>query len=199
MGTVERRRTGAPVVAAVVPAAAALLALTGACAAPAPAVPPAPATVVATPALGPGAAPAAPTGRPLLTVSGRITSPNTGGVLRLDRAGLDALGQLEMAVDDPWAKRRLPLRGVWLRDLVDRARPAPGATSLHLTALDDYQVDLALADVRAQPILLATRTGDGADLSLEDGGPTRVVFADGLGDRFSPDLWIWNIASIEVR
>jgi len=60
-------------------------------------------------------------------------------------------------------------------------------------------VDLTLTDVRDQSIFLATRTGDGAALPVEDGGPTRVVFADDLAQRFSPDLWIWNIETIEVR
>jgi hypothetical protein len=192
--TVQRQGIDTAVVAAVV---AAVLALTAACGSAPPAASPPAVTVVRPPDTPAGSAPAAPTGEPVLTVSGRIAA--AGGALRLDRAGLDAMGVLQMTVDDPWAKRRLPLRGVWLRDLVERARPDAAATTLHVTALDDYQVDLALADVRAQGILLATRTGDGADLPLEDGGPTRVVFADGLAERFSPDLWIWNIRTIEVR
>ena len=53
--------------------------------------------------------------------------------------------------------------------------------------------------MRDQSIFLATRTGDGAALPIEEGGPTRIVFADGLADRFSPDMWIWNIETIEVR
>jgi hypothetical protein len=119
--------------------------------------------------------------------------------LRLDRTELDRLGLLAMTVNDPWARQRVSLQGFWLRDLIALARPADGATSLHLRALDDYQVDLQLSDVRSQEILLATRTGTGADLPVEEGGPTRVVFADELAARFSPDLWIWNIESIDVR
>ena len=53
--------------------------------------------------------------------------------------------------------------------------------------------------MRDQSVFLATRTGDGTVLPIEDGGPTRIVFADGLTDRFSPDMWIWNIETIEVR
>jgi len=104
-----------------------------------------------------------------------------------------------MSVDDPWAKQRVTLQGFWLRDLVSLARPDAAATSLHLSALDDYQVDLSLADVRSQSIFLATRTADGTALPVEEGGPTRVVFSDDLAARFSPDLWIWNIETIEVR
>ena len=66
-----------------------------------------------------------------------------------------------MNVDDPWAKQRMALQGIRLRDLVELARPAAGATTLHVTALDDYQVDLNLADVRADDIFLATRNGQG--------------------------------------
>jgi DMSO/TMAO reductase YedYZ molybdopterin-dependent catalytic subunit len=91
------------------------------------------------------------------------------------------------------------LQGVRLRDLVDLVRPDAGATSLHIRALDDYQVDLQLTDVRTQEIFLATRDGSGADLPIEAGGPTRVVFSDDLAQRFSPDLWIWNIDTIDVR
>jgi hypothetical protein len=174
--------------------------VTAGCGAAEPAAPaPPPVSVVSTPELDPSAVPAAPNGRPVLTVTGRIAATNDGGALRLDRAELDRLGLLAMTVDDPWAKQRVELQGVWLRDLVALARPETRATTLHLRALDDYQVDLDLADVRTESILLATRTGDGADLPVESGGPTRVVFADDLAQRFSPDLWIWNIETIEVR
>jgi DMSO/TMAO reductase YedYZ molybdopterin-dependent catalytic subunit len=93
----------------------------------------------------------------------------------------------------------MALQGIRLRDLVALAAPDAGATTLHITALDDYQIDLNLADVRADDIFLATRNGQGLALPVEDGGPTRVVFADALSPRFSPDMWIWNIETIEVR
>ena len=168
-----------------------------------PAAPAAPATpapsVVRAPDADAGSAPAALHGRPLLTITGKIGATNDDGVLRGDQAELDRFGLLAMSVDDPWAKQRVTLQGFWLRDLVSLARPDAAATSLHLSALDDYQVDLSLADVRSQSIFLATRTADGTALPVEEGGPTRVVFSDDLAARFSPDLWIWNIETIEVR
>jgi hypothetical protein len=176
-------------------ATAATLALTTACGGTAPTPT---ATVVRAPEPLPDAPPD-PRGRPLLRVTGRIGTTNGGGALSVDAAALDRLGLVTADVNDPWAKQRLGLQGVWLRDLVALARPDPGATTLHLHALDDYQVDLGLADVRSAGILLATRDGRGAALSIEDGGPTRVVFTDDVAARFSPDLWIWNIDTIEVR
>ncbi|MDT7581089.1 MAG: hypothetical protein QOK35_2353, partial [Pseudonocardiales bacterium] len=155
--------------------------------------------VLRAPDLTPGTVPAVPQGKPLVTLTGRITTTNDGGTLRLDQAALDRFGLLAMDVNDPWAKRRVALQGFRLRDLVELAKPNAGATTLHLIALDDYQIDLNLADVRTDAIYLATRNGQGAALPFEDGGPTRVVFADDLAPRFSPDMWIWNIATIEVR
>ena len=116
--------------------------------------------------------PAAPRDKPLLTLTGKIETTNADGALRIDQAALDRLGLLAVNVDDPWAKHRMALQGIRLRDLVELARPADGATILHLTALDDYQVDLNLADVRADDIFLATRNGEGLALPVEDGGPT---------------------------
>ena len=136
---------------------------------------PPPVSVVKAPDPGSSAVPAAPQGKALLTITGRIGATNDDGALRLDRAELDRLGLLAMSVNDPWAKQRVDLQGVWLRDLVDLARPDTGATTLHVSALDDYQVDLDLADVRGQSILLATRTGDGADLPVESGDLVRVL------------------------
>ena len=183
--------------AAVVLGAVAVLALGCGTAEPAPAPPPA--SVVKAPDPDRSAVPAVPQGKPMLTITGRIGVTNGDRALRFDQTELDRFGLLEMSVNDPWAKQRIALQGMWLRDLVDVARPDAGATSLHLVALDDYQVDLTLADVRNQSIFLATRTGDGTALPIEDGGPTRIVFADSLADRFSPDMWIWNIETIEVR
>lgn len=156
-------------------------------------------SVVRPPDLRPGTVPDPPRGKPLVTVTGRIATTNVDGALRLDEAGLARMGLLEMSVDDPWVKRRLALRGVWLRDLVELAGPDAGATTLHIRALDDYQVDLDLTDVRTDAILLATRNAEGVALPVEDGGPSRVVFADGLAERYSPELWIWSVDTIEVR
>lgn len=165
-----------------------------------PAVPAASApSVVRAPDADASVIPDTPVAEPLLTITGKVAATNGAGGLGLDREQLDRLGLLAISVNDPWAKQRIGLQGVWLRDLVALARPDAAATSLHLTALDDYQIDLSLADVRRQPIFLATRTGDGAVLPVEEGGPTRVVFADDLALTYSPDLWIWNIEKIEVR
>ena len=80
-----------------------------------------------------------------------------------------------------------------------RDSPDPAAQTVHVTALDDYQVDLSIADVRAGGVLLATRDGEGRAIPLEDGGPTRIVFAANVPAGASADQWIWSLSTIDVR
>jgi hypothetical protein len=70
-----------------------------------------------------------------------------------------------------------------------------------IVALDDYRVDLNLADFQRWPILLATRN-DNEYMTIENSGPTRIIFPYDTYPELDPvkynDLWIWNIASINV-
>jgi hypothetical protein len=183
----------------------ALLALTAACAAKptqtakAPAQPIAPPTVLETPVLHPGERVPAPDSPPVLTLTGKIAETNGDKSLRFDPVTLDRLGLVGVTVYEPWVKRDLEFQGVWLADLLKVAQPEPSAQSIHLTALDDYQIDLTLADVMAGGILLATRTGDGSSIPIEDGGPTRIVFVEGIPSGASADQWIWSLSMIDVR
>ncbi len=149
------------------------------------------------PAAGPGVP--APEGDPVLTFTGRIGSANAARALQLDVAGLDRLGVLEVGVYEPWVKQNLEFQGVWLADVLTAARVEPDARSLHLTALDDYQIDLTVAEVRAGGVFLATRRGDGTTIPVEEGGPTRIVFTGAGAAAVSPDQWIWSLKTIDVR
>jgi hypothetical protein len=141
----------------------------------------------------------APTGPPVLAVTGRIGVTNGENALRFDQATLDELGRTRITVYEPWVKQTLNFQGVWLSDLLARARPDAAARTVHITALDDYQVDLSLADVMSGGVMLVTRDGQGALIRVEDGGPTRIVFAGGVPSGASADQWIWSLSTIDLR
>ena len=147
----------------------------------------------------PGGPMRTPAGPAVLTVTGKIAQSNNGSALRLDTAMLDELGLVQVDVYDPWVKKEIRLRGTWLQDLIEVAEPTSGAQTVHFKALDDYQIDLSLADVRAGGILLATRAGDGSPIPIQDGGPARIVFVGDVPAGASADQWIWNITMIDVR
>ena len=157
------------------------------------------ATIVSVATLKAGQDVPVPTGKPVFTMTGKISVTNRGGTLVFDQGTVEKLGLVQAKLYEPWTKQDLEFRGVWLRDLVALAGPSAEATKLHITALDDYAVDLSLADVRAGGIMLATRAGDGSAIPLDQGGPTRVVFLDGVAAGANADQWVWSIKQIDVQ
>lgn len=157
------------------------------------------ATIVSVATLKAGQDVPAPAGKPVFTVTGKISVTNRGGTLVFDQHTVEQLGLVQAKLYEPWTKQDLEFRGVWLRDLVALAGPSAAATELHITALDDYAVDLNLADVRAGGIMLATRAGDGSAIPLDQGGPTRIVFLDGVAAGANADQWVWSIKQIDVQ
>lgn len=156
------------------------------------------ASVIAPPSAGATTVPD-PTGAAVLTVTGLVGATNAGAALRFDAAGLDRLGLLKVEVFEPWVKKDLSYQGTWLTDLLGVARPGPTASSVHITALDDYQVDLTMADIAAGGIFLATKRGDGTPIPVEEGGPTRIIFVGGVASGASRDRWIWSLTTIDIR
>jgi hypothetical protein len=168
-------------------------------AAPAPRATATTATIVSIATLKPGQDVPAPAGKPVFTVTGKISATNRGGTLVFDQRTVEQLGLVQVTLYEPWTKQNLEFRGVWLRDLVALAGASTAATRLHITALDDYAVDLTLADIRAGGIMLATRAGDGSAIPIDQGGPTRIVFLDGVAAGANADQWVWSIKQIDVR
>jgi hypothetical protein len=154
---------------------------------------------VSQPTLAAGAAIAAPT-TPILTITGRIATTNAAAGLALDIPSIEQLGLIRYTVHDPWLEEDLEFTGVLVTDLLRSAGAAPDATSLHITALDDYEVDISIADATRWPIMLATQTGQ-APMAIAQKGPTRIVFpADpGIDLLKYKDLWVWQLKTIEVR
>ena len=155
--------------------------------------------VLRTATLKPGQPIPAPEGKPVLTLTGKVTAANKDAAVLLDLDTLDRLGQVRVRLYEPWAKQTLEFRGVPLTDVLDVAGVPADAATLHLTALDDYQVELKVTDVRAGGIFLATKASDGAALPIDRGGPTRIVFSDGVAAGANADQWIWSLKTIEVR
>jgi hypothetical protein len=122
-----------------------------------------------------------------------------GRQLVLDHSTVEKFGVEQVRLYEPWTKENLDFRGVWLDDLLAVAGAKPDATKVHIVALDDYAVDLNVADIRTGGIMLATRAGDGSMLPIDKGGPIRVVFADGVPAGQNPDQWIWSLKSIDVQ
>jgi hypothetical protein len=140
-----------------------------------------------------------PRGDTVLTITGKVSADNKGNTVAFDLATLNALELVRVELYEPWAKKRLTFGGPELSDLLDLAGVDPDATSIHMTALDDYQVDLTMDEIRAGGILVATASGSGGKLPIDKGGPARIVFEDGVEAGAAAEQWIWSLKTIDVR
>jgi hypothetical protein len=155
--------------------------------------------IISAATLKPGQSIPASAGRPVLTMTGKISATNQAGAIAFDQSTVERLGVEQVRLYEPWVKADLEFRGVWLQDLLAVAGVSADATRVHIVALDDYAVDLTLADVRAGGIMLAVRDGGGALLPIDQGGPTRIVFMAGVKAGANADQWVWSIKTIDVQ
>ncbi len=159
----------------------------------------APATTATTATTAPAAPVPAPSGEVILTLTGKVGLPNAGRTVRLDMAGIEAFGAETVELYEPFQKTRMSFRAVPLARVLDAAGVPGGAATLHAVALNDYRVDIPVDVARGDGVLLATADGDGSAIPGEDGGPIRIVFADGAPGADNDDYWIWSLARLDVR
>lgn len=133
------------------------------------------------PAIAPGGLIPEPQEQVVLTISGRLgPAAGSDGILELDMPTLEALGLVEMRVDDQIAEgRTVVFQGVLLLRLLEAAQVDAGAQVLTMTALNDYAVEIPVSDAASYPVLIATRA-DGERMSVEHYGPLRIIYPFGL-------------------
>lgn len=137
----------------------------------------------------------------ILTVSGEIGTANDGDAIIMDRPTIEGVGLVEYSVQDPFADRQILYRGVLMRDLFALWQVADNAQTVHLTALNDYQIDIPIEDFHNYPILFAMQA-DGVYMERDYQGPAMLVYPV---DDYEFDTiaikrrWIWQIKSIEFE
>lgn len=158
-------------------------------------------TVVAEATLHAGVAIPEPQQELLLTVTGKIKKANHDKAILMDRTTIEAVGLVEYTVTDPFEQRPIRYRGVLMRDLLDLWQVADDATTMQLTALNDYKIDIPLAEFRKYPILFALQA-DGVYMQPDYRGPAMLVYPV---DQYQFELlavqrkWIWQIKAIDIQ
>jgi hypothetical protein len=158
-------------------------------------------TRVSDAALTAGEAVPVPEGDPILTLSGKIGTHNVDDTLQMDLATLESIGLIDYTVTDPFEDEEVTFQGVLMSALLDVAAVPADVTNMHMVALNDYSVDVPIADMRQYPIMLALKT-NGAYMDVADRGPSMLVYPydDFEFDRnLYNDYWIWQLRSIEFQ
>lgn len=92
--------------------------------------------------------------------------------------------------------------GVLVRDLFDLLGISDQAKYVEATALNDYMVDIPLADFYEYDVLLATHM-DGVLLQLVDKGPLWIVYPRDrhrkLQDIRYDYRWVWQLKHLHIR
>lgn len=118
-----------------------------------------------------------------LVLDGDVESPVT-----LDWAAFNSLPQQDFTADihcvTRWSKLDTRWRGVSLQVLADLVRPKTGSDYVQARADGNYTANLRLRDLVSDKAFVATEF-DGKPLSLDHGGPARLVV---------PDLYFWKSA-----
>lgn len=150
----------------------------------------------------PGAARAQPArldGPVVLTVSGKVARQNPAGGAVFDVAALAALPQHHHTTVTPWYREARRFSGPLLRDVL--AAAGAQGQMLRAIALNDYRVDIPVADVQRFDVILA-RLLDGQPMAVREKGPLFVMypFADHaeLRNAVYYSRCAWQLKAIEV-
>ncbi len=142
---------------------------------------------------------AAPSGDPILTISGELSTTNVGDTLVLDADTLASLGTVTIETSTIWTEGVNTFEGVPLKTLADLAGVETG--KLLASAINDYTVEIPVSDaVEGGPIVAHLFNGE--PMSVRDKGPLWIIYPyDQNADYRSEVTYsrsIWQLDRIEV-
>jgi hypothetical protein len=140
-----------------------------------------------------------PTGTVVLTLKGKVGTPNDAGAAQFDMAMLEALPQRSITTRTPWYDGPRKFTGPLLRDVL-QAAGAKGS-GLRAIALNDYKVDIPFEDAVKFDVVMA-RLLDDKPMPVREKGPLFIIYP--FDDK--PELRVpqyfsrcaWQLRTIEI-
>ena len=115
----------------------------------------------------------APKDKPILEITGSITSTNKEGAAVFDREMLESLGMETITTTTPWHKGQVTFEGVPMAKVMELVG-AKGKTVKAL-ALNDYATQIPMEDFARFGVILAPKR-DGEYMPVRDKGPLFIVY-----------------------
>jgi hypothetical protein len=141
-----------------------------------------------------------PTGKPILTVTGKIAVTNDGGKAVFDRQMIEELGETGFSTSTPWYDGSHKFEGVPLAKLLDAIGSA--GDRLVVTALNDYVTEIPAADARKFGVILALKR-DGQYMPVSDKGPIFIIYPFDDNSELKAQVYYkrsaWQVSRIEVK
>ncbi len=141
----------------------------------------------------------APTGDPILRVSGDVPVSNDGKDAAFDLAMLTSLPQTSFTTTTVWTEGETEFTGVLLKDFLDTLGVSAG--SLSMIAVNDYAAEVPVSDAVVGGPILAYLV-NGKEISVRDKGPLWLVYPYDSNPDYRTEVVysrsIWQLARIEI-
>jgi len=143
---------------------------------------------------------AAPTEKPILTISGKISVTNEKDTAQFDRPMLEKLGMDIIETTTPWNEGKVKFEGVRLDKLMQQV----GASGRRVTvvALNDYATEIPMEDFAKYKVILAIKR-NGEYMPVRDKGPLFIIYPfdsnPDLQTQTFYDRAAWQVARIDVK
>ena len=143
---------------------------------------------------------AKPTGKVILTMSGKIENTNESGKALLDIASLEKLGTVSFQTTSPWYNGRTTFTGISLQKLMDYV--GAKGTIVKITALNDYTTLIPLSDFKKYNVILALKI-DGEYMRIRDKGPLFVVYPYDSLPELNTQIYYsrsaWQVSKMDIE
>ena len=142
----------------------------------------------------------APTGKPILTISGDISEKNAGDTAQFDRDMLEKLGLVTIETTTPWYQGSMKFEGVPM----DKLMADVGAKGQHVVAyaLNDYTTEIPMEDFTKHHAILALKR-NGEYMPVRDKGPLFVVYPYDSDPELKSQTFYsrsaWQVARLVVK
>ena len=114
-----------------------------------------------------------PTGKVVLTISGKIGMFNVGDTAKFDREMLEALGWSSFTTSTPWYDAPVTFAGVRMAKLMQTVRADGEAVTAG--SLNDYETRIPTSDFTRFDVLLALKR-NGEYMPVREKGPLFIVY-----------------------
>jgi hypothetical protein len=143
---------------------------------------------------------AAPAEKPILTVSGKISTTNKDDTAQFDRAMLESIGMETIETTTPWYSGPVKFEGISLDKLMKRIG-ASGERAVFV-ALNDYSSEIPIEDFAKYNVILALKR-NGEYMPVRDKGPLFVIYPfDSKPELKNQTFYgrsVWQVAKIVVK
>ena len=139
-----------------------------------------------------------PQSKTIVTVRGDISTSNGADGISLDLDTIADMPMTEATIFEPFVKTDVTFTGVMLSDFLEIVGANPNAKKIFMTALDEYSVEVSIAEAVASSAMLAIEE-DGKPIKVRHGGPARIVFLTDTKMAANTDMWIWSVNRMKVN